>query len=80
MSEALQFEGRLTRVRLDLKAGRLRLEAARDALRSALDPFEAVHDLDAEKVMALAAQFGRLQSEQLELLGQEKALVKALGR
>ncbi len=80
MSERLQYEGRLAETSLKAKEVRLRLEGLRDSLRLALDQFEPLENLEGEKVAALALEFRGLQIQYLELLAQERAICKALGR
>ena len=80
MSERLKFIGRLREKELAAERLRLRLQAMRDAMREALDPFEDVVGLHLDQVASLAVEAADLQVQLKEVLAEMSAIEKALGK
>lgn len=80
MSERLKFIGRLREKELAAERLRLRLQAMRDAMRDALDPFEDVVGLHLDQVASLAVEAADLQVRLKEVLAEMNAIEKALGK
>lgn len=78
--ERLRYEGRLAVVERQIAEMRLRLTGLRDSLRHLLDPFDPAEALDGELIASQAVEFGRVQTELVELTKQAAAIKRALGR
>jgi hypothetical protein len=78
--ERLRHEGLLGEKERQAKSLRLKCEALRDAVRSTLDPFEPIEELNIEAAFETMSELLSLYVKLLEELGDIKHIRKALGR
>ncbi|PKN28259.1 MAG: hypothetical protein CVU64_14230 [Deltaproteobacteria bacterium HGW-Deltaproteobacteria-21] len=79
MSERHKFLGKLQEKQMEADKLRLLLKGFVRSLRDALDPTEAVEELDRELIVEQATEFGLKQIELLAVLAEIKAIKRELG-
>ena len=79
MTERLKHEGRLARKELAVKNLVLRMEGDIKVIRDILDPFAPLKDLKVEVAAAQMVEMAAKHAEYRGLLGEIKAMKKALG-
>ena len=79
MNERLKFQGKLLEKQRDAERIRLSLKGLVGSLRDALDPTEAVEELDRDLIIQQAAEFGMKQIDLLGALEEIRVLKKELG-
>ncbi|MFH2074786.1 MAG: hypothetical protein ABIJ57_05490 [Pseudomonadota bacterium] len=80
MTERLKFQGRLVEKELEARRLKLRIEGLRDSVRDILDPFDAIEELRVDTAFEQMSDLAARWLEHKELVGEIKALRKALGR
>jgi len=78
--ERLRHEGLLSEKEREARSLRLKCEGLRDAVRSSLDPFEPIEELNIEAALETMSELWSLYMQLLEKLGDIKNIKKALGR
>lgn len=80
MSERLKHLGRLEERKMEARKLELKLKGLVDAVRDALDPFEALEELKGEQAAAQAVELATVQAQYKEVLAEIAAIQKALGK
>ena len=80
MSERLKALGHLEEYRLEATKLKLKLEALRDSVRNALDPYEPVEELKAERASQGAFELLAVQQRYKEILEEIRRIEKDLGK
>jgi hypothetical protein len=80
MNERLKHLGRLGEQKLRAEELRIKMRGIIESLREHLDPFERHEDLDTELIASQAMELGSAKIEYVAVLGEIKAIEKALGR
>jgi len=78
--ERLQHEGLLGEKEREARSLRLKCEALRDSVRSHLDPFDKIEELNIELAFQAVTDLWQSYLQLLELLGDIKNIKKALGK
>lgn len=78
--ERLQFQGRLVEKELEAKNLNLKAEGLRGTIRMYLDPFAEFDEMDIEVAFQAMTEFADTILKYKELLGEIKAIKKALGK
>ena len=78
--ERLQFQGRLAEKELSAKKLELKAEGLRDVIRLHIDPFAKIEEIDVEVAFQAMTELVDATLEYREILGEIKAIKKALGR
>ena len=80
MSEYLQHIGRRTELRQELMRLNITIDSHRESLRLALDPTTDGPDLEADKILSLAAVLAERISEVTEIRAKLASIEKIIGK
>ena len=78
--ERLQFQGRLGEKKLEAEKAKIKIKGLVDSLRTLLNPFVAVDDIDTDLVVEYAMDLAQLKIIYVTTMQEIVAIKKALGK
>lgn len=78
--ERLQFQGRLCEKKLEAEKAKIKIKGLVDSMRTLLNPFVDVDDLDTELIVEYALDLAQLKIMYVTVRQEIEAIKKALGK